>query len=489
MTSPSAAGIARTGRIGPAALVRLLGPLPPGAPAYRSLADALHRAVRDGSVPLGTRVPSERELAAALGVSRTTTAAAYDRLREQGVLRTRRGSGSVTDLPGSTPTGSVVLGSAEPPAPGVVDLTVASPEAPRTLLAAAERALERLPRHAAGGGYAYLGLPELRARIAERYTARGVPTGPDEVLVTSGAQHATSLVLDLLVGLGDRVVVDHPGYPQTFAAIRSAGGRPVPVPVGPQGHDLEVLEDTLRQAAPRLVHLTPDHHNPTGASLDPDQRARVRDLAARFRTPVVADETLTDLTLSGPSPDPFCGPAPDRHVIAVGSASKTFWGGLRLGWVRAHRDLVARLGQARVHRDLGTAVLDQLVLVELLEVEDEVLAERRAALRERRDALLAAVRGTGWSAETPSGGLSVWVDLGAPLSSALAAVAPRHGVQVVPGSAFGLDGSFEQRLRLPYAARVADLERGVAGLAAAWRTLAPGASAVAPTSVPVTVAV
>lgn len=479
-SGPLPTGPLPTGRVGSATLARLLGPLPPGAPAYRALADALHRAVRDGSLPLGTRVPSERELAAALGVSRTTTSAAYDRLRDLGVLRTRRGSGSVTDLPGAAPTGPVVLGSADGTSdgslPGVVDLTAAAPEAPRALAAAAERALERLPRHATGGGYAYLGLPELRARIAERYTARGVPTSPDEVLVTSGAQHATSLLLDVLVGLGDRVVVDHPGYPQTFEAIRSAGGRPVPLPVGAAGHDLDVLEDTLRQAAPRLVHLTPDHHNPTGTSLDADQRARVRDLAARFRTLVVADETLTDLTLDGPVPEPFCGPTPDRHLVAVGSASKTFWGGLRLGWVRAHRDLVARLGQARVPRDLGTAVLDQLVLLELLEAEDEVLAERRAALRERRDALLAAVRAVGWQAETPPGGLSVWVDLGAPLSSALAAVAPRHGVRVVPGSAFGLDGSFERRLRLPFAPRVADLERGVAGLTAAWRTLAPTAA-------------
>ncbi|MCV2396435.1 PLP-dependent aminotransferase family protein [Actinotalea sp. M2MS4P-6] len=467
------------------ALTRLLGPLPPGAPAYQALSDAVHRAVLDGALPLGTRLPSERDLALALGMSRTTTAAAYDRLRSLGVLRTRRGSGSVTTLPADSPRGGALL-VPDTGDDGTIDLTIATPPAPSALVDAARRAVEQLPAYAAGGGYAYLGLPELRSALAARYTRRGVPTRPDQILVTTGAQHATQLLLRLFAGIGDRVAVENPGYPHAIAAIRSTGARPVGVPVGANGHDLDMLEATLRQAAPRLVHLTPDHHNPTGTSLDADGRVRLRGLATRFRTPVVGDETLTDLTLDGEPPSPFLGSAPDDNLVAIGSASKSFWGGLRIGWVRAPRDLVLRLGRERVHHDLSTAVLEQLITVELLREEDAVLAERRAGLRARRDALVDALRdAVPWTITSPAGGLSVWADLGAPLSSALAAVAPRHGVRVAPGTAFGVDGSFENRVRLPFAASPERLRLAASRLADAWSVLAPDTAAPVSAAVPI----
>ncbi|MDO8120357.1 PLP-dependent aminotransferase family protein [Isoptericola sp. b490] len=461
-------------RIAGPALARLVGRVPTGVPAYLGLSDAVTRAVTDGALPVGTRVPSERELAGALGLSRTTISAAYQQLRERGLLRTRQGSGSVTTLPDAGP-GATLLPSDDA---GPVDLATAAPAAPPALVGAARRAMDRLPHHIGGGGYAQLGLPELRAHLADRYTARGIPTTADQILVTSGAQGATSLLAAALVGPGDRVAVENPAYPHTLAAIRAAGARPVPVPVHHAGLDLELLEATVRRAAPGLVHITPDHHNPTGTSLDPEARERLRRIATRHRTPVIGDETLSDLTLEGPPLEPFLGRDPDEHLVAVGSASKSFWGGLRLGWIRAHRDLILRLGQARVHRDLGAPVLDQLVLVELLADADALLAERRAELRTRRDALVEAIeRALPWQVAVPAGGLSVWVDLGAPLSSALAAVAPRHGVRVTPGSAFGVDGGFETRLRLPFAAPAEHLVRGVTALASAWATLGPRAAA------------
>ena len=282
--------------------------------------------------------------------------------------------------------------------------------------------------------------------------------------MTSGAQQAISLLLAASVGAGDRVAIEHPSYPNAISAVRASGARGVPVPVGPAGLDLDLLDSTVRQASPRMVYLTPDHHNPTGTSLDEEARARVRELARRHRTLVVADETLTDLTLDGPAPASISGPG-GSGLVAVGSASKTFWGGLRVGWIRGPRDLVARLATERARYDISTAVLDQLVTCALLDVEDEVLATRRPALRAQRDTLLAAVADAlPWQVAPPRGGLSAWVDLGVPVSSALAAVALQHGVRVVPGPTFGLDGSFESRLRLTFAHDAEALARGVARL-------------------------
>jgi DNA-binding transcriptional MocR family regulator len=159
--------------------------------------------------------------------------------------------------------------------------------------------------------------------------------------------------------------------------------------------------------------------------------------------------------------------------VSIGSASKSFWGGLRIGWVRAHPDLVQRLAVLRGHVDIATAVLEQLVTVELLARRDEILPVRRAGLRERRDLLvdLLAEQIPSWDVPVPAGGLSLWPDLGAPVASAFTALAVRHGVRVLAGPSFAVDGSFERHLRLPFTEPIETLESGVRALAAAWAAL------------------
>jgi DNA-binding transcriptional MocR family regulator len=464
-------------RIGGTGLAAVLGRWRRPGPAYAALADAVRRAILAGDLPLATRVPGERELADVLGVSRTTTSGAYGLLRDEGYLVSRQGSGTVTALPEDRARGGAALPLHRPLATdGVVDLTIAACPAPRELHEAARRAVDALPRHA-GHGYAPLGLDVLRAAIADRYTARGTPTTPDQVLVTTGAQHAIALLLRTHAGPGDRVVVEQPTYPHAIDAARSVGARPVPVPTGRDGTDLDLLESTVRQVAPRLVYLIPDHHNPTGATLDGAARERVRALARRTGTVVAGDEVLTDLTLDGPAPEPFAGDGHAPRVVAIGSMSKSHWGGLRVGWLRGPADLVARLALARRSADLGTAVLDQLVAVELLRLGEAPLVERRDRLRAGRDLLVAllAERLPGWRFALPPGGQALWVDLGAPVSSALSALALAHGVRVAPGPAFGVDGGLEDRLRLPFTVEPDELRRAVDGLALAWAALgAPG---------------
>jgi len=465
-------------RIGASRLVALIGAWRRDGAAYGALADALRASILSGAVPLRTTLPGERELADALDVSRTTTAAAYDVLRTEGYLVSRRGSGTVTTLPTPAPARP-----ATPNMPGddVLDLSIAAPPAPTRLHAAYLDALDALPRHLTTTGYTTLGTPELRAAVAERYTRRGTPTTPDQVLVTSGAQHAIHLLVTAHCGPGDRVVVEHPTYPRAIDAARAAGARPVPVPVHPDGLDLDLLESTVRQVAPRVAYLIPDHHNPTGTSLSTHARDRVRSLSRKTRTLVVADEAMTDLTLDGPAPEPITGDGRSADaVVAVGSMSKSFWGGLRIGWVRADAELVARLGAQRSHVDLGTPVLEQLVAARLLADGADALDERRAYLRERRAVLttLLADRLPEWHVTVPHGGLALWVDLGAPVSSALVALCARLGLRLAAGPAFGVDGSFEQHLRLPFTADGDALERAVTVLADAWAAV--GASAPLP---------
>jgi len=458
-------------------LARLLGAWRSSGPAYAALARALRLLVLDGRLPLRSRLPGERELAEALGVSRTTATAAYAALREEGFLASRRGSGSWTQLPADA-------GVAPAPGPagdGVIDLSCAATAAPEGILhAALATATAELPRHLPGPGYDAAGLPVLRAAIAEHLTSRGAPTTPDQVLVTAGALHALTLLLRVLSGPGDRVLVEHPSYPAALDAIRAIGARPVPVPMLPDGWDLEMLAASLRQAAPSLAYVIADNQNPTGFTMPAAEREQLVALARTTGTPLVVDEAVAGLHLDGADPPaPVSSLHPD--VITIGSMSKTFWAGLRIGWVRASPALVQRLAAARAALDISSPVLEQLIAVELLAGADAVLERQRNGARERRDAFAAllAEHLPAWRFRIPEGGLCLWVELDAPRSTALAAVADRHGIRLAAGPRFGVDGAFERFTRLPYSLPAPVLEDAASRLAVAWRAVTESGVSVA----------
>jgi DNA-binding transcriptional MocR family regulator len=468
-------------RIGGRALAALLPDLraQPG-PVYAALCAAVTALVLDARIAIETRLPSERELAGALGVSRATVTAAYDALRASGFMSSRTGSGSfVTVPPGAQPSPSLLRWSTYHAA-DVIDLSCAALPGPDTALQRAlAAAAAALPRHTVSEGYEPAGLHTLRAAIAQRFTLRGVPTTPEQIMVTGGALHAWDLVLRLLGGPGDRVVIELPTYPGAVDGIRRAGVRAIPVPMAAGGGwDVAALRSTLRQTAPRLAYLMPDFHNPTGALVDADARRDVLRAARHTGTTVVVDESFVDMG--------FCAAAPasasiDPTVVTIGSLSKPVWGGLRIGWIRAASDIVQRLAVLRAGIDLGGPVFEQLMAVELFDELDVLMAERVDKLRSRRDALVAALGRElpTWRFSLPQGGLSLWAELDAPLSTQLTLLAAPAGVIVVPGSRFGVDGTLERFLRLPYTLPETQLEHAVQRLAAVWRQLAhtPGAGA------------
>ncbi|MFD4294993.1 PLP-dependent aminotransferase family protein [Rhodococcus sp. NPDC058532] len=446
-------------------------------PAYRALADAVRLLIADGRIPLGVALPSERELAAALGLSRTTITAAYAALREDGYLVSRQGSRSTVAVPARR------MPPASDPIPGrLLDLTCASMPAPADALREVyAAALDALPAHLGGHGLAPLGTPELREAVARRYRDRGVPTDPDQIMITTGAQQALVLVLGLLAAPGERVLIDHPTYTNGIEAIRRRGALTVPVPLRleARGWDLEGLRVAARQSAAKLAYLVPDFHNPTGYCLDDAGRAELVRIAADTRMTLVIDETMTDLGLDAPTPTPVAAFARGTRadIVTLGSMSKAFWSGLRVGWIRADTATINALLAVRSALDMGTAVLEQLAAARLLADPDRLLAARRQQLRDRRGALLDALAADlpQWRCDPGPGGMALWVQLPQPLSTALAATAPAHGVQLSAGPRFGVEGAFERYLRLPYALDEQSLRAAVRGLAEADRTLSGGA--------------
>ncbi|WP_068150298.1 MocR-like transcription factor YczR [Rhodococcoides corynebacterioides] len=471
--------------LGASTLARDLGqwrPTSRNRPVYRALADGIRLLVNDGRIPLGVALPSERDLAGVLALSRTTVTNTYAALREEGYLQSRQGSRSTVALPPRPERWESVPRSA---GETTIDMTHAAVTAPpEAVTAAYQAALQALPAYYSGHGIDPVGLTVLRRAIARRYEERGVPTEVDQIMVTSGAQQAWRLLLEVLASPGDRVVVDHPTYPNALEAIRRTAARAVPVPLlpadaAPGRWDLGSMHDAIRQTGASLVYVLPDFHNPTGAVMGREDRADLVSVTRRAGATLVVDESMADLWLDAPPPPPVAAATHGHGVVTVGSASKSYWGGLRVGWIRASPTLISRLATSRAAEDIGTPIMDQLACGELIARHDDVLTPRRDVLRRRRGALLDAVGEAlpDWRVESPPGGLSMWLRMPAPVSTALAAVAPAHGVVVAAGPRFGVEGAFEHYMRLPFTESSDRIREAVHRLASAYRTLDPAAGA------------
>lgn len=492
-------------------LSALLPPEQPGAsraaggaiPRYLDLAERIRMLVGDGRLLSGTVLPSERELGTTLGLSRTTVTRAYDVLRDRGIVVSRRGSGTVVQaaaapLPdglnaavidgaggGVGPTGRAgpvvagsgvlrgaagitVLGAAGArPQPDLFDMTCAAPAGHPDLLPWFEAALAHLPAYVTDAGYHSLGLPVLREALARRFTERGLPTGADQILVTTGALAALAVIARAYVGPGDRVLLENPTYPGAIAAMMHAGARLVGIPVG--GDVVAAAGPVVAGLRPRMAVLIPDFQNPTGRLMPEQERVDLAALLDSHGARVVIDETMLETGLDdAPMPMPFA--LASRSALTIGSSSKSHWGGLRLGWIRAPREELPTLMHARLTMDIGASVLEQLVLTAMLGDGVHSIAGTREIHARQRDALVEAVRERlpDWEFTTPRGGLSLWCKLPREMGSALVVRAERHGTLLVPASSFSIDGTgLESWLRLPFALSESSLRRAVATIATA----------------------
>ncbi len=449
-------------------------------PAYHGLADAVRLLIVDGRIPVGARLPSERAMADALRVSRTTVTAAYAQLRDDGYLNARRGARSTTALP-VAPAARV-----EAAAPSI-SLAAAALSAPAAAVSEAfVDATHDVTPYLHLVGHELVGVDVLRQAIAERYCERGLPTEPDEILVTTGALHAIGLILTTYVQPGDRVLVEQPTYHCALSAITTAGARPVPVAMTEDGWELDAVRAAVQQLSPSLAYLIPDNQNPTGLTMSLHDRKRLAGIIAETRTRTIIDETILDMWLDDAVPAPMAAAMSTRRdlVLTVGSMSKSFWGGLRVGWIRAERATIATIAALRPSIDMGTPVLEQFAAARLLAQRDRLLPERRDILRARRALLLELLERhlPDWEPGPGVGGMSLWVRLPAPMSTALSAAASRMGLELPAGPRFGVDGTLERFVRVPYALPEDQLSAAIELLARAWHSVT-GSTAPEPTTV------
>lgn len=359
------------------------------------LTEALREAIGAGRLAAGTRLPSSRELAGQLGVSRGLVVAAYEQLTAEGRLVARRGAGTVVgSLPAAprepitrpvTTASELVTGPALL-RPGIPDLAMF----PRAVW---RRAYESVLRTAADADLGYgdpTGAPELREELTSYLgRVRAARTDPAALVVTSGAAQAFTLLAQALWRTGrDRIAVEDPGSPVIREHLRAGGLAPVPVPVDEAGLDVAALARTSVDA----VFVTPAHQYPTGVVLSPARRAALVEWARDRTGVVIEDDYDAEFRYDREPVGCLQGVAPDV-VALVGSASKALAPALRLGWVAVPPRLVAEVAKAKDHADHGGPAIEQLAFAELLASGgyDRHLRAARRAYRTRRDAVLAAL--------------------------------------------------------------------------------------------------
>jgi len=468
-----------------------IGPIHPEStePLYRQIAENFKRLIAAGKMAPGSRLPATRELAGQLGLNRATVSAAYEVLESEGFITGQVGRGSFVSCRGGAPAHVESTGNridwrkildhgaiASPAAPASTPLASFASSRPSEFLfpldefrATCEEVIrspeaQTILQLGPPGGY-----PPLRRYLLERAQAEGVARASDDILITNGCQQSMSLLENLLVRPGDTILLEDPVYLGMKNVFERSGARLAGVPVGPDGIDITALERIAIRERPRLLAVTPNFQNPTGATLPLASRQSVIRIARAAGIIVIENDIYGELAYEGDAEPPIKLLDDSGDTVLLRSFSKLAFPGLRVGWIIGPRPLIERLTEAKQWSDLHADQLSQAVLLRF--AESGRLAEHRrrmlAAGRERLHAALDAcekylpqeARFT-----RPRGGMSLWIHLPAPLDATeLLARAEREGVTYLPGKYFAVSRSDPGGLRISFAGMTpAQIDSGLA---------------------------
>lgn len=456
------------------------------APVYLQIARALIAEVQRGRLRPGDPLPGYRALAEQLGVARNTVMAAYQELQAGGWLASRQGTGSaIAAAPplhlappapveprgaGREPIGFELAGGsagAEPrPPPDLMQFGSGVPD-PRLLPGEAlARAYRRALKRARDNPLALedsQGHPLFREALAVMLAStRGIPASPERIFVTRGSQHAFFLTAEAILSPGDAVAVEALGARGAWEAFARAGARCLPVPVDAEGIDVEALAAAAAREPLRAVLVTPQRQYPTLAVLSAARRERLLDLAARHRFAVLEADQDSEFQFEGRPLAPLAAADRSGVVVHIGTLSKLFSPGLRLGFVHGPPLLIRRMKAIRLGFDRQGDLVLERAMAELME-DGELQAHvnrMHELYRRRRDALCAALgRELAGAARAPAppGGLALWVEVAPDVDvDAWAAHALRRGVVFRPGRHFSFERAPVQGLRVGFSSAPED---------------------------------
>ncbi|MFZ0590351.1 MAG: PLP-dependent aminotransferase family protein [Bryobacteraceae bacterium] len=437
------------------------------APLYRQLADSIADQIASGERKAGDRLPATRELALQLGLNRTTVAAAYSRLEEQGLIKGHVGRGSfVCGRPANSEMAGLdweaILPRVETATnfskPVEIDFSASRPDVDAFPMAQ----FRRLAKDVIDSPEAReilqlgspLGYPPLRRYLLEEARGSQLARETDDLIVTNGCQQALDLLARVLAPSGETVVLEDPVYHGLLKVFERVGANIIPAPVGEEGVKPETIEAILSRHKPRAIVLTPSFQNPTGTSIPGSSRRRIVELAQRSGVILIENDIYSELRYEGESVSTFKRLDEAGNVILLRSYSKVSFPGLRVGWVLAPRPVVQRLAECKQTCDLHSDHLSQAVLLRFAESGEleRHLNKSRGANAQRLSAALAACarylpRASKFT--RPRGGLNLWIELPAPLDARdLLMHVQEQGVSFLPGHYFSSDRGAGRSSRL-----------------------------------------
>ncbi len=438
----------------------LLGPWrTSGGTLSIGLATAIAHLIDAERLSTGTRLPAQRALATELNLSRGTVTTAYEILSGGGYVTAEVGRGSTVSMNrrrlrqhrsaqagGTTPISIDLSTQSLPAAPSLTKiLDLVTPSALRPYLET--------------DGHTAYGLPVTRAAIARHLTVAGSPTTMDEILVTAGAQQALWLTVFAMTEPGDTVVVEEPTYRGILAVLGGVqrGLRVEGYPAGPANLDAGSVSRA------QVVYVQSSVHSPTGQVWTSEMLRHFATVVNSEGVLVIDDRSAADLVYDPDMQNTgLTGLIPPERLVTVGTMSKLFWGGLRIGWIRGHPHTIARMADLKQTMDVTTSIVDQFLTVEALDTANIAASQRRQLLVEHVESTIRVVREVcpGWEPATPSGGSGLWVDTG---SDAIeyAMRAQARGVRIADGPSFSASHGFETHVRLPVWNATDDLRRAL----------------------------
>jgi len=453
-------------------------------PLYRQLRRYFTELIQSGALAHGERLPATRELAGSLGLNRTTVSAAYELLEADGLISGHVGRGSfVTGSPVADQSGfdwETLLHAPLPPAgpvlaKGGISFATSRPAERLFPLDDLRASCDEVLRGSGLASILQLGSPAgfepLRRHLLHEGQRLGTVKAGDDLIITSGCQQALDLIARVLIRPGDKVALDDPVYPGLKHLLAQAGASLLGVPVGPEGIELDPLERIVRRERPKLLVVTSDFQNPTGATLPLEARAAILRLARECGTVVVENDLYGDLRYQGDALPSLKQLDDSGHTILLRSFSKIAFPGLRVGWIVGPRAPLGRLVQSKQLCDLHTDQFSQALLLRF--AESGRLAAHRGRMLEAgaerlRTVLAACARHLPEGARftRPQGGMNLWVRLPEPLDAGeLLPRAQRENVAYLPGKYFAVSKFEPGGLRLSFAGLTPEeIEKGIAVL-------------------------
>jgi GntR family transcriptional regulator of abcA and norABC len=445
-------------------------------PIYQQIADDIERRISYGEFPPGSKLPSERKLAAKLGVNRSTVVQAYEELRASGLVESSKGSGTRVSKhkwgfsPKQTPNWKQYAegGTFMPNLPVIRHIREAlrtgdhfidfasgelSPDLfPNVII---QHILQKHPFQEQLGYEDPQGFSPLRESLVtflEKYLH--IRTTESSLLITSGSQQSLYLITQCLLSPGDAVAIEDPSYCYSLPMFQSAGLRLFRLPVDDHGINPQDIIQLYRLHRIRMIFVNPNFQNPTGSVLSSDRRLQLLKIAAELGIPIVEDDPFTLTAFDGNPPPTLKSLDTTGNVLYIGTLSKIAASGLRIGWLIAPQTVVSRLSDARQQMDFGLSNIPQWVAHHFINNGhiEEQMTQLRAALLLKKDRMVEGLHDIMQdyvTIEPPAGGLNLWCRVNREVDdSKFLDEAIKRGVVFTPGSVYGSDHGY---FRLSYA--------------------------------------